>query len=105
MSWISWSLLSALFAAATTILAKLGVENINSNLATAVRTSVVFLLAWGIALASVPISAVTEISRRTLAFLVLSGVATGLSWICYFRLSNSARPHEWRRSISSASSS
>jgi transporter family protein len=85
MSWIYWSLLSAVFAAATAILAKLGVANINSNLATAVRTSVVFFLAWGIALAEVPVSAIAGISRRTYIFLVLSGLATGLSWICYFR--------------------
>jgi len=85
MSWIYWSLLSALFAAATAILAKLGVANINSNLATAIRTSVVFFLAWGIALAELPVSAIFAISRRTLVFLVLSGMATGLSWICYFR--------------------
>src|ERR1700674_2337074 len=85
MSWIYWSLLSALFAAATAILAKLGVANINSNLATAVRTSVVFFLAWGIALAEVPVSALAGVSRRTFAFLVLSGLATGLSWVCYFR--------------------
>jgi bacterial/archaeal transporter family protein len=85
MSWIYWSLLSALFAAATAILAKLGVANINSNLATAVRTSVVFFLAWSIALAEVPVSALTGISRRTFTFLVLSGLATGLSWVCYFR--------------------
>ncbi len=85
MSWIYWSLLSALFAAATAILAKLGVANINSNLATAIRTFVVFFLAWGIALAGVPISAITGLSRRTLMFLVLSGLATGLSWVCYFR--------------------
>src|SRR3979409_1677632 len=85
MSWIYWSLLSAFLAAATAILAKLGVANINSNLATAVRTSVVFFLAWGIALAEVPVSALTAIGRRTLMFLVLSGLATGLSWVCYFR--------------------
>src|SRR6267378_3895978 len=91
MSWIYWSLLSALFAAATAILAKLGVANINSNLATAVRTSVVFFLAWGIALAEVPISAIAGISRRTFVFLVLSGLATGLSWVCYFRSDISGR--------------
>jgi bacterial/archaeal transporter family protein len=85
MTWFYWSLLSALFAAATAILAKLGVAGINSNLATAVRTSVVFVLAWGIALSAVPFSSVREISRRTMFFLVLSGLATGLSWVCYFR--------------------
>src|ERR1700681_2094434 len=68
MTWVYWSLLSALFAAAT-----------------AVRTSVVFVLAWGIALSAVPLSSVREISRRTMFFLVLSGLATGLSWVCYFR--------------------
>jgi bacterial/archaeal transporter family protein len=85
MSWIYWSLLSALFAAATAILAKLGVADINSNLATAVRTTVVFFLAWSIALAEIPVSALTGISRKTFTFLVLSGLATGLSWVCYFR--------------------
>lgn len=85
MTWVAWSLLSAVFAAATAILAKLGVANINSNLATAVRTSVVFLLAWGIAFAVVPVSAFSQIGRRTLTFLVLSGLGTGLSWLCYFR--------------------
>ena len=85
MTWIFWSLLSALFAGATAILAKLGVANSNSNLATAVRTSVIFVLVWGIALADVPASALMQVSRRALAFLVLSGLATGLSWVCYFR--------------------
>ena len=85
MNWIYWSLLSALFAAATAILAKLGVAHTNSNLATAVRTTVVFFLAWGIALAGVPVSAIAGISRRTFLVLFLSGLATGLSWVCYFR--------------------
>jgi transporter family protein len=85
MTWLAWSLLSAAFAAATAILAKVGVAGINSNLATAVRTTVVFLLAWGIALAELPLSAVTHIGRRTLLFLALSGLGTGFSWLCYFR--------------------
>jgi len=85
MTWFAWALLSAVFAAATAILAKLGVAGINSNLATAVRTTVVFLLAWGIALAELPLAAVSQIGRRTLLFLVLSGLGTGLSWLCYFR--------------------
>jgi len=85
MTWLAWSFLSALFAAATAILAKLGVEHINSNLATAVRTTFVFALAWLIALAELPLSAVAHIGRRTLLYLVLSGLATGLSWLCYFR--------------------
>src|SRR5713101_4097376 len=85
MSWIYWSLLSALFAAATAILHDLGVANLHPHLATEVRISVVFFLAWGIALAEVPVSAIAGISRRTFTFLVLSGLATGLSWVCYFR--------------------
>lgn len=85
MTWLVWSLLSAVFAAATAILAKLGVAGIDSNLATAVRTSVVFVLVWGIALAEAPVAAVSQIGRRTLMFLVLSGLGTGLSWLCYFR--------------------
>ena len=85
MNWFAWALLSALFAGLTAVLAKVGVEKIDSNLATAVRTSVVFFLAWGIALAEVPVSAIAGINRRTFTFLVLSGLATGLSWVCYFR--------------------
>jgi len=84
-SWLFWSLLSALFAGATAILAKAGVAGVDSNLATAVRTTVVCVLAWLIALVLNPISAVGGISRRTWAFLALSGVATALSWVCYFR--------------------
>jgi transporter family protein len=89
MSWIGWALLSAAFAAATALLAKVGVAHVDSNLATAVRTSVVVVFAWGIALAlSKPgISLMGEIrslDRRTLLFLTLSGLATGLSWLCYF---------------------
>jgi transporter family protein len=85
MNWILWSLLSAVFAGATAILAKQGVSNVNSNLATAIRTTVILVVAWGISFATVPNSAISEISRRSLGFLVLSGVATGLSWLCYFR--------------------
>lgn len=85
MNWITWSLLSALFAGATAILAKQGVSNVNSNLATAVRTSVILVIAWGIALATVPVDSIFQISRKSMVFLVLSGLATGLSWLCYFR--------------------
>ena len=84
-NWLFWSLLSALFAGATAILAKVGVEGINSNLATAIRTTVVLLITWLIvAAARTPISLAT-ISKRTWIFLALSGLATGLSWVCYFR--------------------
>lgn len=84
MNWIFWALLSALFAAATALLAKLGVAHVDSNLATAVRTTVVVLFAWGIVLALGKHSAVRALDGRTLLFLALSGLATGLSWICYF---------------------
>jgi transporter family protein len=84
-SWIAWALLSALFAAATALLAKLGVAHVDSNLAMAVRTTVVLVFAWGIAIALGKHSDLRSIDRRTLLFLVASGLATGLSWICYFR--------------------
>jgi transporter family protein len=84
-NWLFWSLLSALFAGATAILAKVGVEGINSNLATAIRTTVVLLVTWLIvAAARTPVS-LAAISKRTWIFLLLSGVATALSWVCYFR--------------------
>jgi transporter family protein len=83
--WAVYALFSALFAAMTSILGKIGVENVNSNLATAIRTVVVLLLAWVIVFATRAQSAITEISRRSLVFLVLSGIATGLSWLCYYR--------------------
>jgi transporter family protein len=84
-AWLFWAFLSALFAGATAILAKVGVSGVDSNLATAVRTTVVWLLTWGIALVSTSPSAVFDLSRRTWLFLILSGLATGLSWLCYFR--------------------
>jgi transporter family protein len=74
-----------LFAGLTAILAKIGVVGVDSNLATAVRTSVVLVFAWGVVLATGPVNAMTGFSRRTWLFLVLSGLATGLSWLCYFR--------------------
>jgi len=84
-NWLFWSLLSALFAGATAILAKVGVEGINSNLATAIRTTVVLLVTWLIVTsARTPVS-LAAISKRTWIFLLLSGVATALSWVCYFR--------------------
>lgn len=85
MTWLFWALLSALFAGLTAILAKIGVAGVDSNLATAVRTSVVLVFAWGVALATCPANAMAGFSRRTWLFLVLSGLATGLSWLCYFR--------------------
>jgi transporter family protein len=85
MSWLAWSLLSAFFAGITAILAKVGVENVNSHLATAIRTTVVLVFTWGIAYFAAPAGAMAEIGRRTWLFLGLSGLATGLSWLCYFR--------------------
>ena len=85
MNWFSWALLSAFFAGVTAILAKMGVSGVNSNLATAVRTTVVLVFTWGIAFATNKPSAVFDLNRRTWVFLVLSGLATGLSWLCYFR--------------------
>ncbi|MEO5961335.1 MAG: EamA family transporter [Opitutaceae bacterium] len=85
MNWLLWSLLSALFAGITAILAKIGVAGVDSNLATAVRTAVVLVFAWAVALATSPASAVFALSKRTWLFLTLSGLATGLSWLCYFR--------------------
>jgi len=90
MSWIGWAILSAVFAAATALLAKVGVAHVDSNLATALRTSVVVVFAWGMALilakpGSGLVSEIRSLDRRTLLFLALSGLATGLSWLCYFR--------------------
>lgn len=85
MNWLAWSLLSALFAGATAILAKVGVEHVNSNVATAVRTTVVLCFAWAVVIATNMASHVPALSRRNWTFLILSGVATGLSWLCYFR--------------------
>jgi transporter family protein len=85
MNWLTWSLLSAVFAAATAILPKIGIAGVDSNLATAVRTTVVVLFAWAIVPLTSSYSAAFTLSRRTLLFLALSGLATGLSWLCYFR--------------------
>ena len=85
MNWIGWALLSAVFAAATALLAKVGVAHVDSNLAMALRTSVVVVFAWGIALALGKHGEIHSLDRRTLLFLALSGLATGLSWVCYFR--------------------
>jgi len=84
MTWIGWALLSAVFAAATALLAKVGVAHVDSNLAMALRTSVVVIFAWGIALALGKHGEIRSLDRRTLLLLTLSGLATGLSWICYF---------------------
>lgn len=85
MSWYIYALLSAFFAAITAILAKVGVKDVNSNLATAVRTVVILLFAWGIVFSQNLQKELTAISRFSLIFLILSGIATGLSWLFYFR--------------------
>ena len=82
--WFVFALLSAVFAAATSILAKIGIEGVNSNLATAIRTIVVLVLAWGIVFATGAQSGLHTLSKRSLVFLILSGLATGLSWLCYY---------------------
>src|SRR5580658_1336702 len=84
MNWLHWALLSALFAGLTAVLAKVGTKDIDANVATAIRTAVVLLLAWGIVFAEGKIWD-SSFPRKTLLFLVLSGLATGLSWLCYFR--------------------
>lgn len=85
MNWITWALLSAFFAGLTAILAKIGVAGVDSNLATAIRTTVVLVFTWCIALTTGPaVASLRQLSSRTLLFLTLSGVATGLSWLCYF---------------------
>jgi transporter family protein len=85
MTWIGWALLAALFAAATALLAKVGVAHVDSNLATALRTSVVVVFTWTIAIALGKHGEIRDLDRRTILFLTLSGIATGLSWLCYFR--------------------
>ena len=85
MSWLFWSILSAIFAAATALLAKSGVAHVEPNLATAIRTTVVVIFAWAIALALGSHNELGSVDRRSWMLLSASGLATGLSWICYFR--------------------
>lgn len=82
--WVLFAIGSAVFAALTSILAKVGIEGLDSNLATAIRTVVVLVLAWGIVFATGTQAGISHISARSLLFLVLSGLATGLSWMCYY---------------------
>ncbi|MBR5248830.1 MAG: EamA family transporter [Lachnospiraceae bacterium] len=83
--WFIFALLSAVFAALTSILAKIGIEGVNSNLATAIRTIVVVLMAWGMVFLTNAQSGIMEISKKSWLFLILSGLATGASWLCYYR--------------------
>lgn len=83
--WFILALLSAVFAALTSILAKVGVEGVSSNLATAIRTVVVVVMAWGMVFLTRAQSGITEISRKSWLFLILSGLSTGASWLCYYK--------------------
>lgn len=85
MNWTTWALLSAVFAALTAILAKVGVASVDSTVAMAIRTTIVFVLAWLFALPRLGGSPFSSLATRTWLFLVLSGMATGASWFCYFR--------------------
>lgn len=82
--WLVFSILSAVFAAATAILAKIGIEGVDSNLATAIRTIVVLILAWGVVFITHGQNGIASITPRSWLFLILSGLATGASWLCYF---------------------
>lgn len=83
--WVILAILSAVFAALTSILAKVGIEGVNSNLATAIRTMVVLAMAWGMVFLTHSQGGIFEIGRKSWIFLILSGLATGASWLCYYR--------------------
>jgi transporter family protein len=83
--WIVYALLSAFFAALTSILAKIGIENINSNLATALRTIVILIMSWAVVFITEKHNEIANIGHKNLIFLILSGMATGLSWLCYYK--------------------
>ena len=83
--WFIFALLSAIFAALTSILAKVGIDGVNSNLATAIRTMVVVVMAWGMVFLTNTQGGISEIGRKSWLFLILSGLATGASWLCYYR--------------------
>jgi len=83
--WAVYAFLAALFAALTSIFAKIGIENVNSNLATAIRTVIVILMAWGIVFATGRHAEISNITQKSWIFLILSGIATGISWLFYFR--------------------
>lgn len=83
--WFVFALHSAVFAALTSILAKVGIDGVNSNLATAIRTVVVLVMAWGMVFVTNTQGGLTDISKKSWLFLILSGLATGASWLCYYR--------------------
>lgn len=83
--WFVFALMSAIFAAVTSILAKIGIDGVNSNLATAIRTAVVLVMAWGMVFITDTAGGILQISRKSWLFLILSGLATGASWLCYYK--------------------
>lgn len=83
--WFLFAIMSAVFAALTSILAKIGIDGVDSNLATAVRTAVVVIMSWGMVFLTNAQGGITEISKRSWVFLILSGLATGASWLCYYK--------------------
>ena len=83
--WFIFALLSAAFAALTSILAKVGIDGVNSNLATAIRTGVVLIMSWGMVFLTNSFCGISEISKKSWIFLILSGLATGASWLCYYK--------------------
>ncbi len=83
--WFVFALLSAIFAALTSILAKVGIDGVNLNLATAIRTVVVVIMSWGMVFLTNAQNGITDISKKSWIFLILSGLATGASWLCYYR--------------------
>lgn len=83
--WLVYAVGSAVFAALTSILAKVGIDGVNSNLATAIRTAVVLLMAWGMVFITGTFGGIAEIGKKSWLFLVLSGLATGASWLCYYK--------------------
>ena len=83
--WFIFALLSAVFAALTSILAKIGIDGVNSNLATAIRTVVVVIMSWGMVFLTNAQGGLADISKKSWVFLILSGLATGASWLCYYR--------------------
>ena len=83
--WFVFAVLCAVFAALTSILAKVGIEGVNSNLATAIRTMVVLIMAWGMVFLTNTQGGISDISKKSWLFLILSGLATGASWLCYYR--------------------
>ena len=95
--WLLFALLSAVFAALTSILAKIGIEGVNSNLATAIRTIVVVIMARGMVFLTDAQNGIAQISRKSWMFLILSGLATGASWLCYYRALQIGKRQRWFR--------